>query len=166
MKTAIIIVFYNNQTDIDVDFFINYLNKSNHIRFCLVNNASEDNTYRILIEIKDLCPNVSIVNIKKNKKEISAVRSGVRYMINKYSIDNFGYVNSNLFQKNKKELNNILINIIHNETLILAYKKNIHPNSSHKKTLFQSLFSLIDYLKEYRGYIQTIHLYILTIYLY
>ena len=81
MKTGIIIIFHNNEKHIDTDIFVKQLRQSNNIQFCLVNNASKDNTMQALQEVKDAgLPNVSLVDIRKFKSDVSAVRAGARFM--------------------------------------------------------------------------------------
>ena len=87
MKIGIIIIFYNNENDIDKDLFSKQIKKTQNIKFCLVNNCSKDKTYQILKEIKEECDSiVSIVNVKKIGSETSAKRAGARYMINQFEL--------------------------------------------------------------------------------
>lgn len=148
MKTGIIFIFHNYQKDIDVNFFVNYFTRLESIEFCLVNNNSKDDTYLILKEIKDVCKNVSIVNMKKFKSDISAVKAGARYMNNSFKIKHLGYVNSNLLNKQYQGLNTIIKTIYMNQDRIIKYDKKVLKSYSKKKTLFQKLFSVIDYLKK------------------
>ena len=146
MKTGIIITFHNYEKEIDPSLFISSCNKSKNIEFCLVNNDSKDDTYLILKEIKEECNNVSIVNIKKFKSDISAVKSGARYMINQYKLSHLGYINANLLNKQYKGLNNVIVNISKYQEDMIKYDKKVLKNQNKKKTLFQRLFSVVDYL--------------------
>ncbi|MFT5846604.1 MAG: hypothetical protein ACJARX_000852 [Psychroserpens sp.] len=146
MKTGIIIIFHNYEKKIDIDFFANYCCKAINIEFCLVNNDSKDDTYLLLEEIKEQCTNVSIVNIKKFKSDISAVKSGARYMFNQFKLNHIGYINSNLLNKQYQDLNTVIQAISEHQEVIIRYDKEIINNQSKKKTLFQKLFSVLEYL--------------------
>ncbi len=150
MKTGIIIIFHNYEKKIDKDFFIKHSNNASTIEFCLVNNDSKDFTYSALKEIKEHCNNVSVVDVKKFKSETSAIRAGARYMINQFNINHIGYVNANLLNNKNEELNDIIKAINKNQDFINNIDNSVHQKRKNKKTLFQSLFSLLDYLKEKR----------------
>lgn len=148
MKTGIIITFHNNEKDIDKDFFVTYLNKVKGIEICLVNNDSKDQTYQILKEIAEYCNNVSIVNIKKQKMDMSAVRAGVRFMTNKFNLKEIGYVSVNLLDMNQNNLNDFINTIIDNQESIFNHNTSTFQNYTVKKTLFQRLFSLKEFLEK------------------
>lgn len=146
MKTGIIIVFHNHETHIDKALFIRYADQLSNLKFCLVNNESRDNTYDILKEIKEECNNVSVVNIKKFKSDVSAVKAGARYMYNQHKFKNLGYVNVNLLNYKYQDLNYILQAILQHQDSIIEYHKTVTSKQNRKTTLFQKLFSVIDYL--------------------
>jgi hypothetical protein len=146
MKTAIIIIFHNYEKDISINFFINYCNKAEGIEFCLVNNDSKDNTFLFLMEVKEQCDNVSVVNIKKFKSHMSAVRSGARYMFNQFKLNHIGYVNANLLNKQNHGLSIVMLAISRHQYAIIKYDKEILKKHSRKKTMFQKLFSVVEYL--------------------
>lgn len=144
MKLGIIIVCHNNEKEIDENFYLNYASKLQHIEICLVNNDSTDTTYDILTSINEQCPNVSVVHIKKNKPINAAVRAGARYMFNQFNLNHIGYV-TNLREFKMNDLIEI-INI--NKDRILSYNNNLRKNNNTRKTLFQGLFSVSEYLKK------------------
>ncbi|WP_040280351.1 hypothetical protein [Psychroserpens damuponensis] len=146
MKTGIIIVFHNYENDINTNQLINYCHELKSIQFCFVNNDSKDNTYLLLEDIKDLCDNVSIVNIKKFKSDISAVKSGARYMFNHFKLQHIGYINSNVFNKQSEDLSQVMKTIGDHQETIIKYDKEQNVNQHKRKTLFQKLFSVVDYL--------------------
>lgn len=149
MKIGIIIIFHNNEKDIDKRFFIEHINNSKNIILCLVNNCSKDNTYQLLKEIKEASKtNLSIVNIKKFKSDVAAVRAGARYMSNKYNLNHLGYVSANLLNLKRYELNGLIKSICENQHDILKYNIEALENQEIKLTMFQSLFSVIEYLKK------------------
>lgn len=145
MKLGIIIICYNNEKDIDVDYCAKYLNNIQGIEICLVNNHSKDNTYDMLKEIKECCKNVSIVNIKKFKSDSSAVKAGARFMTNQFNLKHLGFVNTNMVN-DYENLNMLIKDIKDNQIDILNYDQSLLNNKGIKLTLFQSLFPVIDYL--------------------
>jgi len=146
MKTGIIIVFHNYEHVFDKALFIKHAQKANNIQFCLVNNNSKDNTYRILKDIKEAAQNVSVVNIKKFKSDIAAVKAGARYMFNHFDLDHLGYINTNLLNKKNENLNKIIEVIQKNKSDILKYDIEKIEKNEIKQSLYQNLFSVIDYL--------------------
>jgi hypothetical protein len=143
MKAGIIIIFQNCEKEIDKYFFIEHLTNLKEIKLCLVNNSSKDNTYHVLKEISEACKNVSVVNIKKIKSQISAVRAGARYMFNQFNITQLSYV-LNLLQY---DLNDFVECISHNQEVIVNYHLYKSGNET-KQTLFRGLYSAKDYLEE------------------
>jgi glycosyltransferase involved in cell wall biosynthesis len=87
MKTGIVITFYNKEKNIDLDQMELFLNSCNNIQVCFVNNGSTDNTIDTLEQISEKFPEiVSVVNIKNNKGEESALKVGLILLL-----DEFGY---------------------------------------------------------------------------
>ncbi|MCK8479343.1 glycosyltransferase [Psychroserpens algicola] len=148
MKTGIIIVFHNYENEIDIDFFKSYCRELKHIEFCLVNNDSKDDTYLILKDLKEHFKNVSVVNIKRFKSDISAVKCGARYMFNAFKLKHLGYVNANSLNTRHHGLNTVMVMINEYQDEIIRYDKKILRDQNKKQTLFQKLFSVVDYLKK------------------
>lgn len=149
MKIGIIIVFHNDEINIDTCFFIEHLNNAKNAEICLVNNASRDNTHNILKEIKELSlTKVSIVDIKKFKSDIAAVRSGARFMFNQFDLNHIGYVSTDLLNNKKYSINGLIKHISENQDVILNYNIKVIERKEIKQTLFQSVFSIIDYLEK------------------
>jgi len=96
MKTGIIIIFHNYAEEIDKDFFKEHISKADDVEICLVNNNSNDSTYQLLKEIGEKCKNVSVVNINKFKTDNSAIRAGVRYLVNQFNLREIGYIDTSL----------------------------------------------------------------------
>jgi len=148
MKIGIIIIFHNNEKDIDTNLFIKQLNQTSSIELCLVNNNSKDKTYEKLKNINKFCSNVSIVNIKKFKSDVAAVRAGARFMFNNFNLNHLGYISTNLLNFNNKGLCLLIKAISENQSVILEYNIETLKRQEIKLTLFQSLFSVIEYLKK------------------
>ena len=148
MKIGIIIIFHNSEKEIDINFFIERSNQTENLELCLVNNDSRDNTYQKLKEIKEQCKNVSIVNIKRLKSDMSAVRAGARYMFNEFNLQHIGYASTKSLNTKYHGLNGLIKAISANQDDILKYNIQILEKHEIKQTLFQNLFSVIEYLKK------------------
>lgn len=147
MKLGIIIICNNNENDIDICNCVKYLNNVKNMEICLVNNNSTDNTYDVLREIKENCENVSIVNIKKRKSDNSAVKAGARFMSSQFNIKHLGFINTNMIRK-YQNLSLLIKTIQDHQIDILEYNNRISNEKSMKQTMFQSLFSIVDYLSK------------------
>ncbi len=148
MKIGIIIIFNNNEKNIDKKLFSEQINKTQNIKFCLVNNCSKDKTYQILKEIKEDCESiVSIVDIKKFVSESSAKRAGARFMFNQFELSHIGFINTNSINLHEEGLYNLIRNIREHQIEILEYNIETQMEKEIKQTMFQSLFSVIEYLK-------------------
>lgn len=147
MKTGIIIIFHNNEKEMDTDYFIEQIQQTRNLELCLVNNDSKDNTYDLLRDVKDECDNVSVVNVRKFKSDMAAVKAGARYMFSEFDLKHLGYVSTNMLNIKYHGLNGLIEVITENQDAILNYKI---KTLKKKQTLFQSLFSLLDYLKKIR----------------
>ncbi|WP_115461086.1 glycosyltransferase family protein [Winogradskyella aurantiaca] len=145
MKIGIIMIFQNNEKNIDWKFFLQHLEKSKPIKFCLVNNGSTDDTGLLLVEITEGCTNVSSVHIKRLKKEKLAIRAGVRYLWNEYGIECIGFVNTNDF-RNSRDFESLMKDLVSKANHLLSYKSNTHENYQYKRPILQSLFPLKAYL--------------------
>ena len=149
MRIGVIIVFHNNEKDIDAGFFIEYLNQAKNLDLCLVNNASKDNTYKLLKEIKQACSkHVSLIDIKKFKSDTSAVRSGARFMFNQYDLNHIGYISTNLINSKYYSLNALIKAMSKNQNIILENNISVIEKKEIKQTLFQSVFSIMEYLEK------------------
>lgn len=149
MELGIVIIFYNNEEQIEKHFFIKQINASETVEFCLVDNDSKDKTLRLLQEIKQACPSqVSIVEIKKNISKNLAVKAGVRYMFNHFDLKHIGFVNINSIYQKEEHLNSLIESICENLEYIIDYNKKVIEKRQMQKTLFNSVFSVADYLEK------------------
>jgi hypothetical protein len=150
MKTGIIIRFHDYEKKLDINYFISQINDSEDLEICLVNNYSKDNTYELLKEISEKCKNVSVVNINKYKTDIYAIRAGVRYLVNHFNLREIGYIDTNLLSPNQNELNNVMKVVINNIDSILKYKNEVIQQKKIKQSMLQSIFSLLECMKEFK----------------
>tara|TARA_B110000908_G_C10248363_1_gene450262 strand:- start:140 stop:667 length:528 start_codon:yes stop_codon:yes gene_type:complete len=96
-KTGVIILFSNDEQEIQRINF-NKILKNNSIKFCLVNNASKDNTIGKLENIYRQTNNIAVLDIKKDKGIKVAVKAGVRYLKNHESLNAIVYFEFNKIQ--------------------------------------------------------------------
>lgn len=144
MKLGVIIICHNSEQKIKKDLIFNSLNDMKNLKICMVNNDSKDNTYELLKMIKEQCANISLVNVKKQKSDTAAVRAGARYMYNHFNLRHLGYV----LNFNNFEMNSLMEIICKNQKAILNYNIRELNKKETKLTLFQSLFSVTEYLKK------------------
>ncbi len=98
MHSGIIIVFNNDEKNINVDQIVDFLNKNN-FKTCFVNNASSDKTMDVLKRIKvrsNANSNVFILDYKNNKGIKYAVKAGARFLLNESEFDFMIYLESNI----------------------------------------------------------------------
>ncbi|XMO86448.1 glycosyltransferase [Algibacter sp. AS12] len=149
IRIGIIIVCHNIENNINTDLFVKHLNKAKNIEFCFVNNASKDNTHQILKDIKEISKkNFSILDVKRYKSDNSAVRSGSRYMFSQFNLNHIGYVSTNFLNKKKYSICGLIKHIRTNQDYILEYNKQLKEDSVMKQTMFQSVFSITEYLEK------------------
>jgi len=152
MKIGIIIIFHNNETQIDKTFLIEQIKSSESIELCFVDNDSNDKTLSLLKNIKEECPaNTSIVEIKKNTTEDSAKRAGARYMFNQFNLKHIGFVNVAGLEDKEQQLNTVIKNICLNKVPLIDLNLKTIKEQDIKQTLFKSIFSLVDYLKHIKA---------------
>ncbi|WP_179375169.1 glycosyltransferase [Winogradskyella wichelsiae] len=148
MKIGIIIIFHNNELDIDKSFFIDQIKSSEHIELCLVDNESKDETISFLEDIKEVCPTkVSVIEIKRNVSEIAATKAGARYMFNEFNLKHIGYINANALKQKGLTLNTLIKSFCIHKDLIIDFNLNKIKNQEIKKTFFKSVFSVVEYLQ-------------------
>ncbi|WP_178987252.1 glycosyltransferase [Winogradskyella schleiferi] len=145
MKTGIIIIFHNNENEMDTTFFIEQISQTSNLEFCLVNNDSRDNTYELLQDVKEECNNVSIVNVRKFKSDMAAVKAGARFMFSEFDLKHLGYVSVNMLNIKDHGLNDLMELISENQSAISNFE---NKKLKKKQTLFQSIFSILDFLKK------------------
>ena len=147
MKIGIIIVFETNENQIERQFFIDQINQSKSIEFCLVDNDSKDKTLQLLKYIKEVCfSNVSVVEIKKNSSEEVAVRAGARFMFNNYNLKHIGFISVNAINAKNYNLTDLIETVCSNKDFIIDYNVKTIENKAIRPTLFKRVFSVIDYI--------------------
>tara|TARA_B100000767_G_C19743347_1_gene527266 strand:- start:691 stop:1113 length:423 start_codon:yes stop_codon:yes gene_type:complete len=87
MNNGIIIIFEKNCIDtIEIQIFKLTFNKK--IKICLVNNGNNEKIFKFLDTLKDSSEcDISILNLRKEKTTMMAVKAGVRFLSNKNNIN-------------------------------------------------------------------------------
>ncbi|WP_179352118.1 glycosyltransferase [Winogradskyella vidalii] len=148
MRIGIIIIFHNNETDIDTTFFIEQIKASEYIDLCFVDNESKDATISVLEDIKEACPTkVSVIEIKRSVSEIAATKAGARYMFNEFNLKHIGYINVNALKPEEQTLNALIKSFCTHKDGIIDFNLKTIKDQEIKKTLFKSVFSVVEYLQ-------------------
>ncbi len=81
MKIGILILFHNDEKEIEIPQFIDLFTKKGNLEICFINNGSTDKTLEILKEIREEATvPISIIDVKKDKGHHAAIKAGVRYL--------------------------------------------------------------------------------------
>ncbi|WP_299778970.1 glycosyltransferase [uncultured Formosa sp.] len=146
MKIGILIIFFNNEKEIDNHLFNSLLRLPKLVRLSLVNNGSTDNTLEKLQELEDSYnADLSLIDIKKNKGTNAALKAGARYLLEKEDLKHIGYLNlESAF--NFKKVAEIMILIKENYDLIAPYSVEINNNTPFQRSLFKNMFSMSDWV--------------------
>jgi hypothetical protein len=100
MKKGIIIIFGKNDFTISESLsFKSSFNKK--IKICLVNNGNDTKVLNLLYKLKESSKcNISILNLRKEKESMLAVKAGVRFLTNTEDINIFVHAKpKNIFEK-------------------------------------------------------------------
>lgn len=148
MKIGVIIIFRNNESSIKVENLAKYMQSTDFVKFCLVDNNSKDSTMQLLNEIKENCTDkVEIVEIKKMVSESMAKRAGARYLSSNYNLKYVGFINLDSVQNRGENLESILEQIAQNDSYVNDLKTLIDKNNT-KQNFIKGVFSIVDSIKE------------------
>ena len=147
MKLGIIFIFNNNHNEINVNSITRDLRSNADLGVIMVDNESKDETLEKLKDIKENCPNVSVVEIKKQITAQAAKRAGARYAFNNYSFKHIGYVNVNALNDRQFNINEVIAFVCNNNTSLIQYDEAVKKRNIIKPTLFKSIFSVVDLLE-------------------
>lgn len=88
MNLSIIVPCYNEEERLGVEAFSAYIEKSENISFCFVNDGSRDGTIDVLNSLREKYPErVSVLDLEKNGGKAEAVRRGVELQANQAGVD-------------------------------------------------------------------------------
>lgn len=149
MKIGVIILFFNNEKEIDSIQFKNIFNQIKNMEVCFVNNGSKDNTLQMLKFIKDENnANIHLLDIKKNIESDAAVRAGARYFYNEQGLNCIGYVDAYKFS-DFNNLNKLLKAIENYRNLIINDSLTTAANRRQKieRKSCKKVFSILEKFK-------------------
>ena len=101
MKKGIIIIF--GKSDIEISANLSFKSSFNKkFKICLVNNGNDHKVLKFLDKLKKLSKcDISILNLRKEKKSMLAVKAGVRFLTNTEDVNIFVYAKpKNILDKN------------------------------------------------------------------
>ncbi|MFY0712685.1 hypothetical protein J1D01_03340 [Seonamhaeicola sp. NFXS20] len=142
---GIILIFYNNEKNLNLNVLTQVLNEASKLHFCLVNNGSSDKTLELLESIKYNCTNqINVLDVKKNKGELMALKSATRYLNSTLNLKFIGYVAI----ENLKGVDVLkkLLGLKPNFYNEINTSFLVKPKSN--SVLVKNVFSIIDYLKK------------------
>jgi len=95
--TGIVVPCYNELNRIQLSEFSQFLNLSDSIFFCFVNDGSTDGTQKILIDFVNRNPERSqLVNLSKNQGKAEAVIQGINTLLKSSKFQLVGYWDADL----------------------------------------------------------------------
>jgi GT2 family glycosyltransferase len=146
MKIGIILIFHNNEKDINNGLFTNLLNQTEHIPLCFVNNGSKDSTLESLKLLKaERESNITIIDIKRNKGDEAAVKAGARYLFNKNDLKHVGFINMNA-SNSFEDFEKFFKTFTENKKLIIEYNIKRSENSKSQRAWFKDIFSITNFI--------------------
>ncbi len=141
MKSGIIVIFSNNENEIN-KIEMEELLDTNNYNVCFVNNGSTDNTLNLLRDIKFKLKNtISIVDIKLEKGLKPAIKAGARSLLSESpEYDFIVYLKSNMLAS-LEYLNECFSNMKENKQELTSM-----PTRSQRNVL-KDVFSATELLK-------------------
>ena len=131
---AIIIPCYNEALRLPKDKIIQFAETNKNIQICLVNDGSKDDTWDLLQKMKYECPNLMVINNKKNQGKAETVRKTIFELFQQHQFDYYGYFDADLSTP-LSEIQ-ILINIAIDKNKILVMASRIQRLGSNIKRKF------------------------------
>jgi len=144
MNIGIIIVFELINKSTAINEFVDYFNKAEKVKFCLVNNNHGNDVFieNLLDIVADRCDNVIVVNVKKGRvANATAIRYGARYLNSHFNLTHLGHI------ENSEHLD-----IISCLGFFNVYKENIKQDlitkksQEVKKSFLKNVFSVASYI--------------------
>ena len=109
MKKGVIVVFEKDDIDSLKSSSLKFL-FNNKLDFCFVNNGNDHKVLKFLYHLKESSKsNISILNLRKAKATLLAVKAAVRFLKNKEDIDFIVYTKP--ISIYNKDLINKIVNI-------------------------------------------------------
>jgi glycosyltransferase involved in cell wall biosynthesis len=94
---CIVIPFYNEAGRFPADEFLEFLQKEREISFCLVDDASTDETGILLKSLRERAPDrILVTTLPRNVGKAGAVQVGINMALSHFSSGYFGYFDADL----------------------------------------------------------------------
>ena len=96
-STAVVIPCYNEETRLQSEIFLNFIDSNIGYKLCFVNDGSKDKTLDVLKNIqKGREDFIMVYDCEKNGGKAEAVREGMRFMAKQSDIDYVGFLDADL----------------------------------------------------------------------
>ncbi len=96
-KYSIIVPCYNEEVRFPYKAFLDFSQKNTDVLLCFVNDGSKDNTLAVLKGIQSECAeNICVYDMQKNGGKSEAVRQGMNYIHNNFSVELLGFLDADL----------------------------------------------------------------------
>jgi len=149
MKIGVIIVFHNNEANINAEELAFQINRAHHLKICLVNNYSKDNTKQLLYDVKEKCTSdVTILNTNKFKSDMSALRIGATYMIDTLNFSCVGYISAIFLNTKYRSLSHLIWSVNKNREYVLRFHEEAKVHERANASLVDRLFSVVQCLEQ------------------
>ncbi|KAA3624398.1 MAG: glycosyltransferase, partial [Bacteroidetes bacterium] len=96
-KYAIVVPCYNEEKRLPFQQFLSFAREHSEVILCFVNDGSRDNTLEVLRNLQKQCPeNICVYNLPQNGGKSEAVRQGMLFVYNNYSVTMLGFLDADL----------------------------------------------------------------------
>ncbi len=97
---AIIVPCYNEEKRFPYASFLSFAQQHPDVLLCFVNDGSKDKTLPVLMGIQTECPqNICVYSLKQNSGKAEAVRQGMLYVHNHFTVSMLGFLDADLATK-------------------------------------------------------------------
>ncbi len=141
MKNAIVIPSYNEAERLDFNKFNDFLLENPDYLVCFVNDGSKDNTLALIQNFCTKYKNATVYDMPQNGGKAEAVRSGVNYVIENFSVDQIGFMDADL-STSFKEYKRLSQKLEANSDLKIVFgSRQEGEDSNIERTLFRDIAS-------------------------
>jgi dolichyl-phosphate beta-glucosyltransferase len=94
---AFVVPCYNEESRLPYKHFLDFSMQNTNVLICFVNDGSKDNTLHVLHNLENEANgNVIVYNMPKNGGKAEAVRKGMLYVHQNYSVKQIGFLDADL----------------------------------------------------------------------
>ncbi len=142
MRNSIIIPCYNESKRLPFDQFANFLKFNKDYQVCFVNDGSKDNTLECL---EDFClnhNNAIFFDMPQNGGKAEAVRTGINYVLNKFSVESVGFLDADL-STSLEDYKGIVNTLFSEKKSVVFGSRKIVKNKNIKRSKFREFASFM-----------------------